>query len=345
MRAGWGCLSAAAALVACSSFSPGEGPNAADASVDASPPDANVSDADVTDAATGCAKAACGIELATGQDGASEIVADDELVAWTIDRAANGEVRSVPATGGSKPRRLAGPDDHPKSLQIFGDQVVYATGTAVRYTDKNGSGDCGTQPAIPATIAVTSVRRASNVLVVARGSEIASCPTTGGNFGCGGGAPDLLAFPSPPRGLAVDPGGTHVWFLLANAIRGATAAPFKVDVSWTIADAQRLAIDSTRVYYARSGAPAIFSNAASAADTAQATKVTDTPNVPWAIAVDATHVYFTLLEAGKVMKVPKGGGTATPIATDVVEPKGIALHGDRIFVVLGDGRIVSLPKN
>jgi sugar lactone lactonase YvrE len=65
------------------------------------------------------------------------------------------------------------------------------------------------------------------------------------------------------------------------------------------------------------------------------------------IAVDKKNVYFTTGD-GKMMQVPKNGGTALPLSTALGnEPWGIATDGKNVYAVSepidGPGAIVRVP--
>lgn len=62
------------------------------------------------------------------------------------------------------------------------------------------------------------------------------------------------------------------------------------------------------------------------------------------IAVDSTHVYYTSWSAGKVMKVPIGGGTPTTIATGLSTPAGIAVDSTSVYwVAYNAGNVYKAP--
>ncbi len=68
--------------------------------------------------------------------------------------------------------------------------------------------------------------------------------------------------------------------------------------------------------------------------------------VPYAIAVDATSVYFTTEIGGAVMKVPLGGGSPTTLAAGQTEPFGIAVDAAYVYwTAFGDGTVMKVPLN
>jgi hypothetical protein len=65
-------------------------------------------------------------------------------------------------------------------------------------------------------------------------------------------------------------------------------------------------------------------------------------DAPLLITVDDANVYWTQYRA--VMKVPTAGGTAVQLAT-ALDPAGIAVDGNNVYFTTGDGKIMQVPKN
>ena len=63
------------------------------------------------------------------------------------------------------------------------------------------------------------------------------------------------------------------------------------------------------------------------------------------IAIDATHIYWTT-QAGEVMRVPLGGGTAVPLVTGLTTPGAITLDANAIYYVetAAGGGVYKLAK-
>ena len=65
---------------------------------------------------------------------------------------------------------------------------------------------------------------------------------------------------------------------------------------------------------------------------------------PYALAVDATNVYWVNnVAAGSVMKVPIGGGTPTTLASGQMDPFGLAIDSTAAYWTTADGMIGSVP--
>ncbi|WP_437807377.1 hypothetical protein [Sorangium sp. So ce1078] len=66
-------------------------------------------------------------------------------------------------------------------------------------------------------------------------------------------------------------------------------------------------------------------------------------DAPFDIAVDATHVYWTLevdpVSQGVVLRAPIAGGEAEPLATDQRRPQGIAVDATHVYWVNQDGDV------
>lgn len=63
---------------------------------------------------------------------------------------------------------------------------------------------------------------------------------------------------------------------------------------------------------------------------------------PWAIAVDATHVYWVQRE--EIMRAALAGGTPVLLASGQAQPHAIAVDDARICWTNLGGAVLSLPK-
>jgi hypothetical protein len=94
---------------------------------------------------------------------------------------------------------------------------------------------------------------------------------------------------------------------------------------------ETLAADASGVYF--DGPSAIY-----VTDGSQQTLVEGAIAQPMLIAVDATHVYFTTLEAGDVYRAPKsgGGGPLLPIASAGTKTRALALDAQWLYFATWD---------
>jgi hypothetical protein len=68
--------------------------------------------------------------------------------------------------------------------------------------------------------------------------------------------------------------------------------------------------------------------------------------LPWDIALDATHVYWTNPQGGSVMKIPKTGGQAVPIAMGQNSPYHLVLDATDVYWTEGSfGTVFKAPKS
>ncbi len=107
-------------------------------------------------------------------------------------------------------------------------------------------------------------------------------------------------------------------------------------VYWTTIDVGSLAIDSrvSRAPLDGSGKPATIGTAA---------------NIVGGFAVDTTHLYFSDPIGGRLVKVPKGGGTAIALVEkaplSAFEPTLLALDPTSVYFVTTTGRIAAVSKD
>lgn len=319
-------------LTCCGSF----GSSDADAT---RPEDAGAPDGDVDGGVDGSADPNAVEEIAAGEADASEIVVDDAAVYWTVDRAATGTVRARAHGGSAEVRTLAGGQDHPHALTQFGDELVFAVGSEVRSIVKNERDRTPlTVVTAPFGNPVASVQRVAERYFFNAGSYVHRCDAPAGACAT---EPQYTGTAGVGRALVVDGAGQTLWFATPTAIKSVTTA-FSITEHWASKDARALAVDETTVYFARDGAAGIWKIARTAAKDAPATPIGAEHGQAWSLAMDGPAVYFTAIDAGLVVKVPKDGGAPVVLASGLARPKGIAVRADRAFVVLSDGRIVAL---
>lgn len=83
------------------------------------------------------------------------------------------------------------------------------------------------------------------------------------------------------------------------------------------------------------------------------TVLADNQRAPLGIAVDQHFVYWANViqswpppaEAGTIMRAPKAGGGVIDLATDLVQPARVALHGDNVYWVTNQGLVGRTPKD
>lgn len=69
------------------------------------------------------------------------------------------------------------------------------------------------------------------------------------------------------------------------------------------------------------------------------------PDAPFAVAVDATHVYWTSYVGGTVSKVKRSGREPVILAKALGGPKGIAVGETFVYVAAFDaGQLVRIAK-
>jgi sugar lactone lactonase YvrE len=162
--------------------------------------------------------------------------------------------------------------------------------------------------------------------------------------GLTGGAPETVASQqSVPSGIASDAAGVY-WLNYGDGSvmrLGASQTPELV------ANGPRnglaVASDGATLFWITEGN---FGLLASAPETGAAGATTLQRDLfsPRDVAVDATHVYFTLNGAGEIHRTPKGGGNNELLIPNQNDPIGIAVFGDQVYWCnRGSGSVRSLP--
>ncbi|MBX3205485.1 MAG: hypothetical protein KF764_10475 [Labilithrix sp.] len=345
------CLAPAVVAVACSSFSQADAPEAEAGAPDTAPADAPTTGDAGPDASTRTCTAEGVCEIATGEVNADEIVADEDHVLWTTAKIGTGLVRHVALGGGgvsSGPAEtLAGPDDLPHSLHLYGPRFYYATGVAVRFGTTADGADGGTRPAIPSNTApVVAALRTSDTMFVLRGDTLAYCATLA-DFGCGARPLEEHSVTMPKVLASASATADEVWYIAANGISKAAKPTFNPTMNWNVVGARSLAVDASRVYFTTNATNEVRSKSVTASNASASAVVALASQAPGALAVDSQHVYFTVPDANVVMRASKtttDGGAAEVVFDNVVAPRGIALNAKFVFVTLSDGRVLSRPK-
>lgn len=337
---------AVAVVVACSSFD--EEP-VVDPTVEAggqeagSPPDASRIDSGNDGGGPDpveCPSSAC-VVLASAQTDAREIVTDGTRVFWTLATSGSGSVRSIPIGGAPAPQLVSGPEDQPKSLQLYEDLVHYATGGAAHQVKKDGSTDAGAKGYLRSGGGdITSVLRFGDTLYFTYEDKLGRCgPTI---------APCIGTSPTASVGLGAGaltfaPGGAP-YFAHVGAIWQVDPVDNKADLRFEVPGVRVMLADATNLYFLRTGRKTVETVGRSAARKTVPTTLAETSDEARAIAIDGSDLYFTTLQAGTITRVAKfGGSPPVVVVKGLVSPEGIAVTNDRIFVV-ANGSIVSIPK-
>jgi sugar lactone lactonase YvrE len=109
-----------------------------------------------------------------------------------------------------------------------------------------------------------------------------------------------------------------------------------------------VAVDSTHLYWADTGADAIMRSDLDGTNVT--TLVTDAANShPYGVAVDATHVYWTDMQSQLIKRADLDGTNVTTLidGTGQLQPAAIAIDGTYLYLgdVAGNGRIMRATLN
>jgi hypothetical protein len=145
------------------------------------------------------------------------------------------------------------------------------------------------------------------------------------------------------RALTIDRSGERIWL-------ATDAAMWKTDPAlpdwlewWKVTKVRAIAADETAVFVARDGEPGILRFGREDPAGAMPTALAPMAPPPWALVEDGAFLFYTAIEQGVVVKVAKDGTAVKPLAAGLERPKGIAVRLDKVYVALGDGRIVAIP--
>lgn len=195
---------------------------------------------------------------------------------------------------------------------------------------------------------------ASFVYVTTASGDLYRC----GRTSCPGGAV-LVARGTAPGGAVAVGSGVAVWGSVASPDAG---GGFLQQVDKAAVDGgaitrsfgrtpRALVLTGSRLIWSAIGGPAQYAGEVSRRDQAldstteqfYALQLGD----PWGVAVDDTHVYFTVSGAGTVRRCPLGGCKATPdevIATGQGHPHGVAVDASFVYWASSDGAVMRARK-
>jgi hypothetical protein len=332
-------LLAALAVAACSSFtssSDPEGPSAPDAGA----VEDGESDAAVADVATSPPDAGMTV-IATNQEFANEVIVDEQRVYWTIDDD-TGTIRAREHAGGD-PYTVITDQLRPKGLSRFSENIYFASGTQARWTLRNSKPAGTTEVAVAPTV-INGVVRAGTALWLTAGDHVRWCSMNGNDCA----TPGVLtseAYILTARALVANreatalyvASNTHVWTRVFGA--GSWAQ------RWAVSDARAIVADESAVFVATPSRKGLVRWKPSDAPDAAPLPVAYDKGFAYALAMNGTHVFYTEIDDGMVVRVSNDGSKVDVIASGLLRPKGIAATLDRVYVALSDGRIVSIPAN
>jgi hypothetical protein len=298
-----------------------------------------------------CTGAHCPVVLASGQDGADAIAADDNNVYWLNGgggKAPTGTVMKLPLAGGA-PVALATGQAEPAAIAIDATDVYW---TDVGPDIAPGAGALMKVPlggGVPVTLA--SGQSAPRAIAIdaghvywSSGSDVMTLPLDGS-------APAMRVPISPGPGaafdLAVD--SNDLYWTSAGPIE---KAPLGGGQGVTLAQAEEsssVAVDATSVYWRASEEPDCDARGAppgcgpagqlmkvplggGAAVTLASVGFDAREGGAW-MTVDAHNVYWTDSDGldGTVWSVPIAGGTPVMLACGQKYPLAIAVHGASLY--------------
>jgi hypothetical protein len=293
------------------------------------------------DGATPCRGDACLTVLASGEEGAAEVVAEGADVYWTIATAGSGAIRGC-AVASCAPRTLAANQDLPRSLVVDASRVSWASGIEIRRVMRDGSDVPGPYLRSDGSEVVRAFRRAGNYVVFSSGNGFTRCDAKPAK--CEFSSTLTPATDSQAGPVTLDPASPEiVWG--ASKTKIYKVHPLQdVKMGWSLPNIRALVANETTLFAITEDSANVFAIATNA-------PVTDTPAViatasqPYAFALHGGHLYVADIKGG-IVRIPAiaNGGSPSVLATELAGPKSIAVTQDRIILVLGDGRIVSIPR-
>lgn len=285
------------------------------------------------------------VTLAAGQHHPTSLVLAEGYVFWTNagdQGAANGSVKRVPTSGGT-PFRIAAEQAFPSALAVesgdsnSADVYWINEDTNVVSFAFSGGGDIGV------LVATTGARHGlaidhGEIFWATESGQVRSA-TTEGTEGA------LLAQnQGEPARIAVDDTGVY-WTNRADgtvrkAVKGgdSLSAP---QIAWGQTRPIALAISDTHVYWLnqgtlengyKDGAVMRVVRTGTSVETGDEPElIAESKSLPYAIAIDVKHVYWTTLLDGAVWRAPIGGGAPIILADLQSNPIGIAVDDVMVY--------------
>ena len=251
-------------------------------------------------------------------------------------------VMSVPIAGGT-PTTLATIGGGALAVNATG--VYWTTDDAILSAPLAGLGDGGA----PSTLAVgqndpSGIALGTGAVYWTTGGTLSSS----GGFAPNTGAVTSAAWSEPEDGGALDGGA-----VADGGGEVATLAAVASSQNYPVG----IAVSAGGVYWAAAGSSGAHFNDGTimsaplcgVADGGAAVTLATAQRFPYAIAVDATTLYWTCNDnggsGGAVMSVPLGGGAPVPLATGQSSPTALAVDATSVYWMTGSGALMKLtPK-
>ena len=288
-----------------------------------------------TEAGTDSGNDAGGFVVVENQTSATEIVANDAIVAWSF---AGGISSADPTTPNARPNPLSTKSGVGLQLSSAGDRVFFASADTVYYAETDGSLlDGGPRAITPqgTNVPIRAQYAFPTALTFATDTQLEWC--TGG--ACGTTTPTSIPLDGGVGAMRSDPAGEVLWLSGGGGLRSFTTAKLTAVATIDIAGGVgAFIIDTFEAFYAPTAGGVIYAKDLTS-DAAPKTLASITGH-PFAFALDSTSLYAAVLDSGTVLKVNKTTGAVTTLAANLVEPRSLALSNGRLLV-LTDGKIIS----
>lgn len=336
------CVLASLLVAGCSTFSSNETP-APDAGVDASTAvDAATTDAGADgEAPPPCPNASCGQVLASDQANIDEVLVDEKRVYWTIDND-TGTVMALDHESTGAPYAVVSNTVKPRSLVRYSEFLHFANGSNIRHIERDAVNGGTSLTSVASGNPVTSVIRKGAFVFATVGPLVQWCPTTG-NTCANNTFPNQHDVGAGARALAADSSDSRVWLATDNSMwRAEVASPIWLEW-WPVKNVQAIAADQTAVFVARRGEKGILRFKRDDPKEAQSVTLVESAPSPWSMVIDSSYIFYTAIDEGLVIRVKKDGSALKVLASELPSPRGIAVRLDKVYVALGDGRIVAIP--